>query len=488
MKSLSLLLLCILLCASTFVHAVNINTPISIKTDPDMDYPETIVTSPNPEFEQLEEMALGLFSFCDRYNRDGTEKNTKNVAFFNETLTLLKQKSDNLQWRQDIDAILLGKEMNEKYTNAVKKPVVLIPGITASGLVAKFDIASNWFKIWANMWDIVCQDSLFKNFEPSFDPNTKKFKNAEGINILPHDFGGVEGVDYIDQTFKLFTNVFGKMINYFTGLGYKSHQIRGAPYDWRLPIQSLFDNGWMSKFQQLIEDTYTNNGNQRVVLISHSMGGLVTTAFLNTMTEAWRDQYIDTFVPMSAPWSGAPKSIENVVSGESMGWGIIPKWRLRNFARTSGGVIQLIPNDYVYDQNKIVVVGPGNERFSVSNITTLFSRVDPIAGAIHEFVKHPAIRTPENKPLVNTLCIYTTGVDTVSAFDYSMGYDRSPRQYMNAKKGDGTVPFESLASCNSWSSSDKHRLVKKEFSGVEHAAILKEAKVFEYIVKNVLKQ
>jgi len=479
-----IILLCLLLC-SIVVSAVNI--PINHeKVDPDMDYPETVVQTPNPEFDEIQDLALGLFSFCDRYNRDGSEKNTKDVSFFNDTLSLLQKRAYNLQLREDLDAILLGQEMAEKYTNAVKKPIVLIPGITASGLVAKFDIATGWFKIWANMWDILCQDSLFKNFELSYDVKTKKFSNADGINILPHDFGGLEGVDYIDQTFKLFTNVFGKMINYLSGLGYKSHQIRGAPYDWRLPVQALFENGWMSKFQQLVEDTYGANNGQKVVLISHSMGGLVTTAFLNTMSDAWREKYIDSFVPMSAPWSGAVKSIENVVTGESMGWGIIPKWRLRNFARTSGGVIQLIPNDYAYNQHQVVVVGPGSERYSIANITALFSRVDPVAGAIHDFVKHPNIRTPQNKPLVNTYCIYTTNVATVGAFDYSMGYDRAPRPYWNAKKGDGTVPHESLASCNGWSSSDKHHLVKKEFSGVEHAAILKEAPVFEYIVKNVL--
>ena len=51
----------------------------------------------------------------------------------------------------------------------------------------------------------------------------------------------------------------------------------------------------------LIEQTVNATG-KPAVLISHSMGGLQTLYFLNGQTAAWKQQYVQHWIAISAPF------------------------------------------------------------------------------------------------------------------------------------------------------------------------------------------
>lgn len=67
----------------------------------------------------------------------------------------------------------------------------------------------------------------------------------------------------------------------------------------------------------LVENTYTINGNSRVMITAHSMGNLYTLFFLRKMTKAWKKKYVRGFVAVSAPLGGAVKSVRAMTSGEA---------------------------------------------------------------------------------------------------------------------------------------------------------------------------
>ena len=49
------------------------------------------------------------------------------------------------------------------------------------------------------------------------------------------------------------------------------------------------------------------NGNRRVTLVAHSMGGPVSLYFLTQfarVTQQWKDTYIKSWVTLSGAWSG----------------------------------------------------------------------------------------------------------------------------------------------------------------------------------------
>ena len=80
---------------------------------------------------------------------------------------------------------------------------------------------------------------------------------------------------------------FALLTNAFVNAGYvKEKNLTALTYDWRLtPDQQdpFFDN-----MKSTVETFYTNNNNTKVMLLSHSMGCLMTSYFLTRMSQQWK--------------------------------------------------------------------------------------------------------------------------------------------------------------------------------------------------------
>lgn len=64
------------------------------------------------------------------------------------------------------------------------------------------------------------------------------------------------------------------------------------------------------KLKTLVEETYYNNSNEKVVLIAHSMGGPMTLLFLQKQAQSWKDKFIQCLVTLSGAWAGSVKAIK----------------------------------------------------------------------------------------------------------------------------------------------------------------------------------
>lgn len=73
---------------------------------------------------------------------------------------------------------------------------------------------------------------------------------------------------------------------------------------------------FVPKMKALVEETFTNGQNQKVVLLAHSMGSLYGLHFLNNQTVAWKRKYIKAFVVASAPLGGSIKALKIEASGK----------------------------------------------------------------------------------------------------------------------------------------------------------------------------
>ena len=71
----------------------------------------------------------------------------------------------------------------------------------------------------------------------------------------------------------------------------------------------------MKDLQKLIEKTYVDNKNSKVVLIGHSMGNPYILYLLNKMSTSWKNKYIKTYIALSGPWAGAVKPVRLMASG-----------------------------------------------------------------------------------------------------------------------------------------------------------------------------
>ena len=56
---------------------------------------------------------------------------------------------------------------------------------------------------------------------------------------------------------------------------------------------------------KLIETTYASNGNKSIIMVSHSMGSIMTLFLMNHKSQEWKDKYIRSHISMSGVWGGS---------------------------------------------------------------------------------------------------------------------------------------------------------------------------------------
>jgi hypothetical protein len=87
-----------------------------------------------------------------------------------------------------------------------------------------------------------------------------------------------------------------------------------------LLLEELQRRGYYDDLKNLIETMYHANGNRKVAIVAHSMGAPVILYFFTqseVITQAWKDQYIGNFIPLSGAWGGGNQALEVLVSGFS---------------------------------------------------------------------------------------------------------------------------------------------------------------------------
>ena len=107
---------------------------------------------------------------------------------------------------------------------------------------------------------------------------TNEVTQKEGVSIGPVDFGGLEGIAFVDE-FEHdthFAPTYAPLANALKERGYVEREtLFGIPYDWRYGM-SHPDSFW-ADVKELIETAYEQNNKEKVVLVGHSMG----TIFIN---------------------------------------------------------------------------------------------------------------------------------------------------------------------------------------------------------------
>ena len=103
---------------------------------------------------------------------------------------------------------------------------------------------------------------------------------------------------------------------------------------------------YLKKLKALIEETFSINGNQPVVLVCHSLGCPYSLIFLNQQTSDWKDKYLRAWLTISAPWGGAVKTLGLYASGYTLGIShlLVSPLKLRPFQRSIKSSVYLLPS------------------------------------------------------------------------------------------------------------------------------------------------
>ena len=124
----------------------------------------------------------------------------------------------------------------------------------------------------------------------------------------------------------------------------------------------------------LVEHTYELNDQNRITLLSHSMGCLYTLWFLNQKSEDWKNTYILQWIPTSGVFGGAGSGIKQVLSGDISMVPIpgITGLTVREEQRSYESSMLLLPTLQVWG-NKPLIFTPENS-YSAANYEILFQK------------------------------------------------------------------------------------------------------------------
>lgn len=207
-----------------------------------------------------------------------------------------------------------------------RNPVILIPGDGGSQLQARLNrsasvhyfckLKTSWYALWLSLESLLPYsiDCFTDNMRFVVNETNGTYENVEGVEIRVPGFGSTETIEWLDPRRVQPTHYFANIADYLIKANYtRNVTLRGTPYDFREgPFQ---DTWWYDAYAALVEETYEKNEQTKVVLIAHSMGNLHTWYMLQNRTQEWKDKYIECFISLSAPWTGAAKAIRVSISG-----------------------------------------------------------------------------------------------------------------------------------------------------------------------------
>eukprot|EP00828_Plagiopyla_frontata_P008626 TRINITY_DN1433_c0_g1_i3.p1 TRINITY_DN1433_c0_g1~~TRINITY_DN1433_c0_g1_i3.p1 ORF type:complete len:590 (-),score=74.96 TRINITY_DN1433_c0_g1_i3:43-1812(-) len=111
---------------------------------------------------------------------------------------------------------------------------------------------------------------------------------------------------------------FQAVYDYTQGMGYQPGlTLLPIPYDWR---RMAGNHEVTTTLQRTIEYAVKITG-KKVIITAHSFGCLAFLTLMNSFSQQFKDQYIESFVGMACAWGGSSSAVGDYIEGKKMGFG-----------------------------------------------------------------------------------------------------------------------------------------------------------------------
>jgi hypothetical protein len=386
-------------------------------------------------------------------------------------------------------------------------PVILVPGLGASPLFARWNKSSSgtvqtldgtgnfqqsdpwscnqvqdsWVQIWPPNVDGLASFCWSDNTRVT--PSENKIVNASGVNTVTQEIGSIEFAndDYMST-----------LIESFEAAGYQQGiNLFAANYDFRKIGDPEEIDSWCLSLTKLIEQNCAMQENPAII-IGHDLGAVVANYFLVNAMQEWKDRFIDKFVSVSGTFGGCPKALRAVLSGVST------PGNAENFnkaVKTSSGLSLMLPNPLIYGD--IPLIQLNQLSYTSNDIPKMIESVSIEAAKImkiSEKVRDISMKAPG----VEVHILAGTDLDTESSYHYSMSLVNEPEKnapfyqlelpfnrkfnYPDRFTGDGTMPKFALEYPIWWSKNQIQPVYFQFFTGMEHTKILSTMEPVQYIL------
>jgi pimeloyl-ACP methyl ester carboxylesterase len=250
-------------------------------------------------------------------------------------------------------------------------PVILVPGFLRTRLAATVTSATDdgcpYPLVNESIWiepkyllppKLKCTLSWLT---PIFDQTTQLPVGKPNITITPIDFGGVSGIRGTGSPIfgHSLPPYFDKLIGLLESDGYKrGESLFGAPYDWRFGLAQS-DIFWEDL--RLLCERAVNLTNEKVLFVTHSLGGYMAHHFLTEQTDPeWRKQFIHGAVLCAPSWSGSGEAAIALWRQRSPYLKFFKSKEIRDFVMSLGGFHVHFPNSEIYGDTPVFITPDGN--------------------------------------------------------------------------------------------------------------------------------
>ena len=216
---------------------------------------------------------------------------------------------------------------------------------------------------------------------------------------------------------------------------------------------------------------YNSSGGEKVTLVVHSMGGIVSLYFLNeVVSQQWKDRYINAWVTLSGAWSGGNSVIEQMIFSD-----------LALLFRTLESGVWLLPKPSVWG-NTTLVTSP-SRTYTANDYEDLFTDIGYPQG-YQMYLGIVSINENYPAPRVPTYCYYGTNVSTPESYTYGNGFGRNATNTVYGD-GDGSVNLLSSEVCLKWKNEQSEPFTAETFPGIDHGQMVANTTVLQAVANIV---
>jgi len=376
-------------------------------------------------------------------------------------------------------------------------PIVIIPGLGGSLLVNKKqpikrvfhrDIIDNrWLNIhpYSPSYMIKWKDEMRCEFEYGEGGQIIGYKNYDK-NIQPYDIFGIKGIQNMVGDFDLLNkthqDVFENMFHYkyFYELnqrllkkGYlpRSNLI-GFPWDFRLILDPVLRHHTFDMLRFKIESVVKYH-EERVVIVSHSLGGVLTKWFLEEQGAEWSEKYIRHLVMSNTPFGGSPSAIKALLIGEYY----VPFFNkfFVDELRVNSGIVMGLPNLISYNHKDVFWKTDNDEIITLHDFHK--DKPNNIGFKLwHDMYSPYLYGSIQKKNSVPVTLINSSGIETPNTY-ISKSLHEMPYKVLN-DDGDSIIPTRSLLVGKELFPKHKYIELKK----VSHSEIISHPVFLDYII------
>lgn len=345
---------------------------------------------------------------------------------------------------------LTGLEASCSVTLDVRRtPVIIIPGIMGTELLR----ADNHRLIWLDSFSLFTDifDSFLFDLALEDDGQTPDMRRRCEHNITDctnnslrcFPFACVPGGTTMTPGFQVpGFRAYDSLLNFLDSSGYQGgRNLFFFGYDWRLDLIAQ-----TKELRQTIE-RHTGSATNKVDIIAHSMGGLLTRAYLERYAE---DPRIRSIIYLGTPHLGAPRAFSTLLGHTNILRDFNGKFPFLNLntqtfiSHNAAAVYQLLPQfDFVCRRGPCDVQVPDLEPFRTTfeDLVTDTGEQSPLvskANALFALLRSESL-------IPRSFMINGTGIRTLFLIDLS---DPECPKGRSDPMGDGTVPLKSLRGLN----------------------------------------